>query len=43
MGGSIAEPRLPQSQKCMKHRELNCSIRRNIGENTDDKKKLYKK
>ena len=43
MGGSIAEPRLPQSQKCMKHRGLKYSILINIGVNTDDQEKLYRK
>ena len=43
MGGSIAEPRLPQTQKCMKHRGLKKIINRNLGANTDDREKLYKK
>ena len=43
MGGSIAKPRLPQTQKCIKHRGAKFSIRRNIGANTDDGEKLYKK
>ena len=40
---SVAEPRLPQTQKCMKHRRLKKIVRRNIGANTDDKENLYKK
>ena len=43
MGGSIAEPRLPQTQKCVKHRGLRFNIKRNKGANTDDREKLYKK
>ena len=43
MGGSIAEPILQQTQKCMKHRGLKLSIRKNTGANTDAHKKLYKK
>ena len=41
MGGSIAEPRLSQTQKCMKHRGVKLDIKRNIGANTDDLEKLY--
>ena len=43
MGGSIAEPRFPQTQKCMKHGEVKCNIKRNKGANTDYLEKLYKK
>ena len=43
MGGSIVESRLPQTQKCMEHRTLICSIRKNKGANTYDQEKLYKK
>ena len=38
MGGSIAEPRLPQTKKCMKHRGVQFDINRNIAANTDDLK-----
>ena len=42
MGDSIAEPKMPQTQKLMKHTGLEWSIRRNIGANTYDQEKLYK-
>ena len=43
MGGSIAKPRLPQTQKCMKHGGLHFSTRKNISRNTNGQEKLYKK
>ena len=39
MGGSIVEPRYPQTEKCIKHRGLQFSIMRNIGANTKKHKK----
>ena len=40
MGGSIAEPNLPQTQKCMKYRGIKFNIKRNIGANTDGQEKM---
>ena len=40
---SMAEPRMPQTQKCLKHRVLKCSIKKNIGAQKDDREKMYKK
>ena len=39
MGGSVAEPRPPETQKCMKYRELTFHIKRIMGANTDDQDK----
>ena len=41
MCGSSAEPRLPQTQKFMKHREVKKCFERNIGANTDDPDLIY--
>ena len=42
IGGSVAEQRMPQIQKCMKNREVKFDIKRNIGAHIDYLENLYK-
>ena len=42
MACNIVEPRLPQTQKCMKHSDVKLGLKRNIDARTGDLEKHHK-